>query len=353
MRRVRGGLQPADRVGRSRPVVLLAALLGFTALALLIAIAVRAVTGRADGPPDPLALEGVDRTAAFRAETRAIYEGFAGSQADRQALEVLRTVETPAWADWRRCLADQGAPLPPASRHVKYAPPTVVFRYGGPLWEPRASVMSDWELAWWYSWAMSPPPFKDPFVKASDVRECASLRPAEPFESPPTSPGGKRLLRAEWDRALEEAIAPLNPDFDDDYQTCLREELPVRKAVAPGPDGDEITDPAYVWFHRYYNWGDLAPGFSEVPIFGHTPGESWNALLRRESAFLAADWDCRGQVYDAAVALAEPVIARFASDHRDQIAEWRDYWRGVQREARRHGWHPDLSYDELTGGHLR
>ena len=192
--------------------------------------------------------------------------------------------------------------------------------------------------------------FSDPYLAASDTmraeramepdqqepgraqagRECAQEvrgatdRQVEALRHPP----GQRRLLAAWREGLRAATADLGTMSD--YDECIaRQDIPLLGGAAP-------TVEAFYWAIR-----KQAPAAGDKPTHDRPDGRpTWRHFLALESQWLVADWTCRANRYEDAMARVPAFTAGFAADHADQVATLQAAWVKTRARARAMGWTP-------------
>lgn len=218
-----------------------------------------------------------------------------------------------AWIGWRPLTAfDAGAGwLTPLGNHhvsedaVRLAP---------------VQIATSTELGQTY--ADDPPGYLD------DRRACHGARAPLP-DGVDVDAFGDATGAADLQRKLASAgsglMRRLSAEHADDYADCMADH-----------GYDAITLP----FEATARLRMLAPKPTDVPLGDGPSTAQWTTFLEKENAMLGADEDCRGDIYPEAMAQAAPILADFATVHRDDIDAMAIRWQDILTAAEGLGFDP-------------
>jgi hypothetical protein len=81
------------------------------------------------------------------------------------------------------------------------------------------------------------------------------------------------------------------------------------------------------------------PAPNDVPLAGEEAKQVWIDFLENEQRGLAADAECRGEIYSSALADIEPKLETFLNQHADELASMDLEWASLVERAHNQGWH--------------
>jgi hypothetical protein len=285
---------------------------------------------------------GADRPAAgseVRSAAQQLFESFAGSVEERNALGVVRAHEGNEGMD--SCMADAGHPEWDWSLARIYADPEDALGTNTWLSLPMARWRSHDLVA------------AKPFLEAESLMNAeespeysdavsSCLASAESGAHHPYGDDASKLvesLESEWWADIESFAEGQLPDASE-YAECVRAAQPE---ILSGMDAESLPFETEV----AYAMSGASPPDSAIPA---NPSDSdlwsepsWQAFLRLEDDFDQADWNCREDVYTTFIANLEPQIDAFAQAHADEIEAARQYWQGVSERT------AELGYDGQVG----
>lgn len=117
----------------------------------------------------------------------------------------------------------------------------------------------------------------------------------------------------------------LSAEHADEYAGCMADH-----------GYDAITLP----FELTARLQSLLPKPTDVPLGDGPSTAQWTTFLEKEKAMLAADEDCREDIYPEAMAQAAPILADFATVHRDEIDVMAVRWKDILTAAEGLGFDP-------------
>lgn len=269
---------------------------------------------------------------AVRDEARRVFESFAGTPAEQNALSVVQAHA--ANADMDSCMESAGYPE----------------------W--------DWSLSRTY--AAPPDPLNSQFWLAEPLRRwrSADLLAMRPFLE------AEKVMNADntsvgMDEAVTSCLKAVTPRSEatlDQAAPRLIERLTLEWYGMVSALGDEFALPSASTYLDCMDASDvsalddidapateigpamsrLGPSDSDIPRSlddsARWNSGGWQHLLRGEDELIEADWSCRMDVYVAAINDVLPHIKEFAEQHTDEIATARRAWKQVVADAEELGY---------------
>lgn len=253
-----------------------------------------------------------------RSEAQRVFESFAGSIIQRDALGVVRAYEANMATD--ECMADAGFEEWDWSLARTYADPDDSLKTNVWLAEPLGPWRSQDLLA------ARPFLLAEAKMNADDIsgeemaaaRNCSEVGVVNDVPLSDESPEAAERLSDLWWTMVQNYRPAAMPD-DQTYLACVdragtavlarygaAEVGPAMSAASP-PDNEIPSDP-----EDANEWNSPA----------------WQRFLALEQEYLKADWACRQSVYEAHINGLAPLIANFEQQHRADIdvaaAAWAD-----------------------------
>lgn len=256
-----------------------------------------------------------------RDEANRVYESFAGSLAERSALQYLRTYFSYAGVD--ACMTREGYPewewtsyLLPVTPEDPLAT-TTWFAAPFSRWRSQALLASR-------SYLINEQAFnneEDPHMSALQL--CNHEANSQPAGT--VKPRIKEQLTRRWWNAISAADDDQVPD-ESLYYRCMDDaDITMLKRA-----GLEIGDvgPAM---------SAVSPNDQDIPIDATDAREwnnpAWQRFLALEDEYFRADWGCRRDVYTEHIEDLRATIEGFRTSHADEIARTRSQWEAVLQQA--------------------
>ena len=277
-----------------------------------------AVVATADsGVPDQVDPHG--QSALIQARANEVFESFSGTQYQRNASGVIQAWSLNGAMD--TCMAEQGHPEWDWSTIRNLAPRTDALStsnwFDDPVGGGYSTAMLDIApgiRAEYLARTTSPPKDQSAAVDLCIERTPTTSDDAADVESIPAGLAG---LRDEWWSMVE--------DFDaehgdtDGYNSCF-----AQVVEKPGFTGD--------------TWEVILqqslPAATQLPDHaGAEPSKEWTAFLELEEFLEAADWRCRGEVYNDHIEDVLDAVNDFADRNADEIAAIQEGWEAVVEHA--------------------
>jgi hypothetical protein len=320
----------------------LLAAVGVAAVALLGTVVATQWWG---GPPEPTSAAPATMTPvswsaepsvpgdSVRDEAQRVFESFAGTPAEQNAMAVVQAHA--GNTDMDACMGDAGHPEWDWSLARTYASPQDPLNSQFWLAEP---------LRRWRSMDLVA---MRPFLEAEQVMNADNTSPD--FEEAVTS--------------CLDTVAPRSETTLDHATPRLVERLTLEWYGMVSALGDELDLPAASVYLDCMDAADIAalddldlpateigpamsrlgPADSDIPhSLDDTTrwnSQGWQHLLRGENELIEADWSCREDVYTAAIDDVLPHIEAFVDEHADEIASARRAWEQVVADAEKLGFH--------------
>jgi hypothetical protein len=285
--------------------------------------------------------------AVVRDKAQRVFESFAGTVAQRDALGVVRAYEGNKAMD--ECMADAGHPEWDWSSSRTYADPDDPLKTNTWLAMPFARWRSHGLLA------------DKPFLQAetqlnADESQAYADAVSACLESVKEQPPSGR--RVEIDPVVER-LTRRWWSFVDGFEASR---LPDPSAYVDCMNDADIAmmggeRPAFTEFGTEvgYAMSGASPDDAAIPSDPRSAEEwtnpDWQRFLGLEDEFDRADWQCRRDVYAAHIDDLGPAIDSFASTHADQIEQAVQFWQGIAEQAANLGYTGQVGSLEGQVGH--
>jgi hypothetical protein len=138
-------------------------------------------------------------------------------------------------------------------------------------------------------------------------------------------PEGRAQLMSVWKAGLRSATDSFGTYQD--YEKCMA------SAEIPVLGGRAVTYSNMDEALRNY-----APKPIDIPFNGRNAGPTWEKLLAMESPWVEADWVCRAENYERAVATVPEFLTEFEDKNAAAIQGLESYWQESRQKARALGW---------------
>jgi hypothetical protein len=314
----------------------------------VLAVGVPAALTRASTPAQPAVSlatwNGGDQPAtgaAVRARAREVYESFAGTAEQRDALTAMRAGHRdPAMGE---CMAAAGHP-----------------EWAKALRPPRADPDDPLKTSMWLAMPMSRWRSHDlvaakPFLESEKVMnadhgqaysDAISVCEVQTRSSSNSTASGQRVLPTHRVHRAHLHLGRLRSAWWDDIAKFDRSRLPdqqayvecMNDATVPIMKGEK---PEFAEFGTQvgYAMSGASPADSAIPSDPSDDRQwanpAWQKFLTLETGFDNADWSCRKAVYTKFIGDLSTLIDAFGKQHATEIAQGKQFWRDANQQAAR------------------
>lgn len=257
-----------------------------------------------------------------RDEARRVFESFAGTIEQRNALGLLRAYEANRGMDeclaaagfdeWDWSLArTYGDPIDPLSTNVWLAEPFGRWR-SQDLLAARPFLLAEAK--------MNADDQSDAQMAA--VHKCSEIAPPPAKLNDEAAAVTERLSLRWWDMVRD--YRPEGMPDDSAYLACVDAANPsLLRGYGASELGQAMTA--------------ASPPDSQIPSDPTDPEQwdapGWQEFLQLEQEYLEADWSCREQVYSTKIAGLTPLIEEFEARHQAEISQASKDWAEVLSQA--------------------
>jgi hypothetical protein len=263
--------------------------------------------------------------AEIRAKAQRVWESFAGTARQQDALSVLSAY----WGNkaMDECLARNGYPEWDWSLSRTYADPEDPLQTNTWLAMPMSRWRSnDLVAAKPFLLAEAVMNADPPSAEADAVAACAGSSSGNASRLGTDAPIGR--LKNTWRSLVADVGATALPD-ERAYEDCV---TAADVALLRGEESDQPLATRIA-----YAMSGASPDDADIPSDPINPQQwanpAWQHFLGLEDEFFRADWACRKYIYAEHIGDLDPVIDSFAAQHASEIAEASAYWRQVEADA--------------------